>query len=226
MIFDSTFLLLIPAMLFAVYAQFKVKSTYARYGNVNARSGMTGAEAARKILDANRASEVEIEQIEGTLTDHYDPRSKVLRLSADVYNGTSLAAIGVAAHEAGHAMQDAQEYLPLKMRNGFLLPVANIGSIAAWPLFLLGLLFSIPMLMDLGIIFFTAAVVFQVMNLPVEYNASGRAIALLTSTGVVTAEESKDAKKVLNAAGLTYLAAAAMALLQLIRLIILRGERD
>jgi len=225
MYFDSTFLLLIPAFIFALYAQIKVKSTYARYAQVNAQSGLTGAEAARKILRANRA-DVDVEQIEGELTDHYDPRAKVLRLSTDVYNGTSLAAIGVAAHEAGHAMQDAQEYMPLKIRNGFLLPVANIGSFAAWPLFILGLLFSLPVLMDIGIIFFTGAVVFQLLNLPVEYNASSRAIALLTSTGVVSVDESRDAKKVLNAAGLTYLAAAAMAILQLIRLIVLRNDRD
>lgn len=226
MFFDPTFLLLIPALIFAGWAQIKVKSTYGRFSQVESKSGLTGAEAARKIMRANGVTDVAVEEIAGQLSDNYDPRSKVLHLSSGVYNGTNLAALGVAAHESGHAMQDAQGYAPLKIRNGFLFPVANIGSMAAWPLFILGLFFRFRMLMDLGIIFFSAAVFFQILTLPVEFNASSRAIELMTETGVVTGEEAVSSKKVLNAAAMTYLAAAAMSILQLIRLIILRNERD
>ena len=225
LLLDPTFVLLIPALILAVYAQFKVRSTYQRFEKTGAASGLTGAEAARKILRYKAIDNVGVEEVEGNLTDHYDPRTKVVSLSSGVYNGTSLAALGVAAHETGHAMQDAKEYTPLKLRTTFF-PVASIGSTAAFPLFFIGLLFRFPALMDLGIIFFTAAVVFQVITLPVEFNATNRALALLTDSGVFVPTEVPSARKVLRAAGLTYVAAAAMSLLQLLRLVLLRQSRD
>ena len=221
--YDPTFLLLIPAMILAVYAQFRVRSTYNRFGQTCAACGLTGAQAAEAILRRQGISDVGVEEVPGSLTDHYDPRTRTVRLSSGVYNGTSLAALGVAAHEVGHAIQDSKEYMPLKFRTAFF-PVASFGSTAAFPLFLLGLLFMLPPLMDIGIIFFTAALAFQVITLPVEYNASNRALALLADTGVFTASEVPAAKKVLRAAGLTYVAAAATALLQLMQLLILRGR--
>ncbi len=225
MFYDPTFLLLIPALVLAMYAQFKIRSTYARYDKVSAQSGMTGAEAARQILRHEGIHDVQVEEVEGFLSDHYDPRTRVVRLSGGVYRGTSLAAVGVAAHETGHAIQHARAYMPLRLRTAFF-PMANIGTMAAFPLFLLGMFMSFPVLMDIGIIFFTAAVIFQFVTLPVEYNASTRALALLTDAGVCTRDEVPAASRVLRAAGLTYMAAAAMALLQLIRLIMLRDSRD
>ncbi len=221
--YDPTYLLLIPALILAVYAQYRVRSTYAKYAQTTASSGMTGADAARTILRQNGMGDVAVEEIEGELTDNYDPRTKILRLSSGVYNGTSLSALGVAAHETGHAMQDAKAYAPLKFRTAFF-PVASIGSMAAFPLFLVGILFRFPPLMDLGILFFTAALAFQLITLPVEYNASNRALVLLTNAGVFTPAEVPIAKKVLRAAGLTYVAAAATALLQLVQLLVLRGR--
>ncbi len=225
MFFDPTFVLLIPAIVIALYAQHRVRSTYKAFENVHARSGLTGAQAARKILDKNGMQDVAVEEVAGELSDHYDPRAKIVRLSSGVYNGTNLSALGVAAHETGHALQDSISYVPLKFRT-MIFPVANIGTMAAFPLFLIGLLFSLPPLMDLGILFFVAALVFQLVTLPVEYNASNRAFGLLTNAGVFTPEEIPAARKVLRAAGLTYVAAATMSLLQLIRLLILRQQRD
>ncbi len=225
MFFDPTFVLLIPAIVIALYAQHRVRSTYKEFQNVYARSGLTGAQAARKILDKNGMQDVAVEEVAGELSDHYDPRAKIVRLSSGVYNGTNLSALGVAAHETGHALQDSVSYVPLKFRTA-IFPVANIGTMAAFPLFLIGLLFSLPPLMDLGILFFVAALVFQLVTLPVEYNASNRAFGLLTNAGVFTPEEIPAARKVLRAAGLTYVAAATMSLLQLIRLLILRQQRD
>jgi uncharacterized protein len=223
--YDSTFLMLIPAMILAVYAQFKVQSTYTKTSQVNTSKGLTGAIAGRKLLDAAGLSSVSIEMIPGNLTDNYDPRDKKLHLSEGVYNNASIAAVGIVAHEVGHAVQDAKAYVPLKIRAG-LVPVANIGTQMAIPLFFLGLLMSAPMLMDLGIIAFSIAVAFTIITLPVEFNASKRAIAMLGDGAYLSTEELPMAKKVLDAAALTYVAATAMAVLNLIRLIALRGSRE
>ncbi len=225
MFYDPYFLLLIPAFILAIYAQIKVQSTYARFSQVPTQKGIPAAVLARKLLDQASLARVEVEPISGNLTDQYDPRAKVLRLSENVYNSSSVAAVGVTAHEVGHALQDAQSYAPLAFRNG-LVPAANFGSQLAFPLFFLGLIFSWQPLMDLGIIAFSIAVFFTVLTLPVEFNASSRAIAILRDGQYLTTEELGSAKKVLNAAALTYLAATAMALLQLLRLLALRGQRD
>lgn len=226
--YDPTYILLLPAIILAIYAQTKVQSTFQRFLRVRASSGMTGAQVARALLDKNNLSDVTVEIVPGHLTDHYEPRTKKLRLSPEVYHGTSLAALGVAAHETGHAAQHAQEYIPLNLRNA-IFPVANIGSNLAFPLFFIGLLFGRggTFLMDVGILLFTFAVVFQVVTLPVEFNASKRALAMLESEGyLLRGQEVAGARKVLNAAALTYLAATAMAVLQLFRLLLLRGYRD
>jgi len=225
MYYDSTFLLVIPALLLALYAQFKVKSTYTKYSQVRCSRGYTGAQAARYILDDYRLTDVKVESIPGELTDHYDPRDKKLRLSEGIYNGNSVAALGVAAHEAGHAIQDAKAYAPLKLRNG-LVPVTNLGTTLAFPLFLLGLFVNIPQLMDLGIVLFSLAVVFSVLTLPVEFNASNRAIRVLADGRFLNEKELPMARAVLNAAALTYVAATAMAVMNLLRLLALRNQRD
>lgn len=221
---DPTFILLIPAMIFAIYAQGKVKSTFNRYLRVRGNQGYTGAQAARKILEAEGLHNIPIELINGHLSDHYDPRKKVLRLSNAVYNGTSVASLGVAAHEVGHAIQHAMGYAPLMIRNS-LAPIAGFGSQAAWFLFLMGFIFDFTDLMTIGIWFFIAVVLFQLITLPVEFNASSRAIHLLESQGLLTTGEIVPAKRVLNAAALTYVAATVTAITQLLRLIILRGRR-
>ncbi|MHB2147572.1 zinc metallopeptidase [Calditrichota bacterium LG25] len=223
--FDPTMILLIPAFILAVWAQIKVKSTYNKFKKVAAASGMTGAQVAKQILQRNGIYDVEIEAVAGELTDHYDPRVKKVRLSEYNYRSNSLASIAVAAHEVGHAIQHAQGYAPLKLRHA-ILPVTNFASYAAFPLFFIGFLFNGGMLMQLGIIFFAAVVLFHVVTLPVEFNASWRALAQLKSTGLLMSTEVTAARKVLTAAALTYVAAAAMALLQLIRLIILANSRD
>ena len=221
--FDPTYILVIIGLVISMLASAKVKSTFAKYSRVRSMSGMTGAQAASKLLHSSGIYDVQIEQVSGNLTDHYDPRNKVLRLSDSVYHSNSLAAIGVAAHECGHAIQHQNSYLPLKIR-GVLVPIASFGSMAAWPLILIGLFFGgFQSLIDLGIIFFSAAVLFQLVTLPVEFNASRRAIARLGETGVLFGDELKQSKKVLDAAALTYVAAAAATILQLLRLIILLG---
>ena len=178
MFFDSTFLLLIPVLIFAFYAQTKVQSTYRKYLRVPAARGLTGAEAARQLLDAANLRSVPIETTGGQLTDHYDPRKRALFLSEDNYSGRSVASLGVACHEAGHALQHAHAYGPLAMRNA-IWPVAGFGSWAAWPIFFLGLIFRSPQMMDIGIIVFTVAAFFTIITLPVEFDASGRALRLL-----------------------------------------------
>jgi Zn-dependent membrane protease YugP len=223
--FDSTFVLLIPAIILAIYAQFKVQSTYSQMSQVHSKKGLTGAAAGRKLLDAAGLSNVGIEQIGGNLTDNYDPRDKTLHLSEGVYNNDSIAAVGIVAHEVGHAVQDSKAYAPLKIRSG-LVPAANIGSQLAIPLFFLGMIFSYPRLMDIGIIAFSLAVVFTIITLPVEFNASKRAVAMLSDGGFLTKDEVPLAKKVLDAAALTYVAATAMAVLNLIRLLAIRGSRE
>jgi len=225
MYFDSTYLLyMIPALLFTLIAQGMVKSRFAKYSAVMSRRGCTGAEAARRILDANRLSGVQVTTVEGSLTDHYDPRAKVIRLSRDVYSNSSVASIGVAAHEAGHAIQHQEGYFPLSIRNA-VIPVCQLGSQLAMPLFLLGLLFSFTVLMKLGIVCFAAAVVFQIITLPVEFNASRRALAILEREGILYDDELNGARKVLTAAAMTYVAAMAAALAQLLRLIALSQRR-
>ncbi|MBO8125970.1 MAG: zinc metallopeptidase [Firmicutes bacterium] len=225
---DPTFIILIPGLILAFWAQSKVSSTFQRYLRVSSRKGYTGAEVARELLRANGVYDVSVEMIRGHLTDHYDPRHKVIRLSPEVYNGTSLASVGVAAHETGHALQHHHEYFPLQLRNS-LVPVANFGSNLAFPLFFIGFLFQSQFgltLMNLGILLFSAALLFQVLTLPVELNASNRAIAMLSAQGIIARDEEGGARKVLSAAAWTYVAAVAMAALQLIRLLVLRGYRD
>jgi len=221
--FDSSYILVFIGIAITLMASARVKSTFAKYSRVRSTSGLTGAQAAERILQASGIYDVQIELVAGNLSDHYDPRHKVLRLSNTVYGQTSLAAIGVAAHECGHAIQHQNSYLPLKLR-GALVPVANIGSMAAWPVIIIGLfLGGSQFLIDLGIILFSVAVLFQLVTLPVEFNASSRAIARLGETGILSGEELRQSKKVLDAAALTYVAAAAATILQLLRLILLFG---
>lgn len=223
--FDSTMFLLLPAIALTLYAQYQVKTVYVKYSKVLAKSGLSGKEVAEELLRQNNLVNIKIEPIEGSLSDHYDPRQKKLGLSKEVYYGKSLAAQGIVAHEIGHALQDAEKYFPLALRSN-LVPVTNIGSRMAIPLFLIGFLFTIPGLMDIGIIAFSLAVLFQVVTLPVEFNASNKAVGLLVKANIVSdTEEISAVKKVLNAAALTYLAAAAVAVMQLLRLIVLRNRR-
>lgn len=221
----STMIIMIPFMIFAMYAQSKVKRTYAKYKKINNARGITGEEVAKRILRNNAIYDVEVEMTAGVLSDHYDPRSKRVRLSRDNFYGTSLAALAVAAHECGHAIQHDTGYTPLNLR-ATILPVASIGSQAAWPLAIAGLFFNFSFLIDIGIVLFMAAFLFQVITLPVEFNASSRAIAILSADHYLDQSETDGAKKVLNAAALTYIAAAAVALGQLIRLLVLRNSRD
>ena len=222
--FDSTILILLPAIILTLYAQYKVKTVYTKYSKVFSRSGLTGKEVAQKLLLRNNLDDIEIMLIEGKLTDHYDPRIKRLGLSREIYYGSSLAAQGIAAHEIGHVIQDSVKYFPLSLRSN-LVPITNFGSRMAIPLFLLGFLFSIPGLMNIGIIAFSLAVLFQVVTLPVEFDASKRAVNLLIKENIISDPEINSIKKVLNAAALTYVAAAAVAVFHLIRLIALRNRR-
>ena len=216
--FDPTYILLIPAIILALYVQ----TTFSKYSRVPARSGMTGAEVARELLRSRQIYDVTVEPINGRLSDYYDPRSRILRLSPEVYGSSSLAALGVAAHEVGHAFQHATEYVPLKFRNA-IVPVANIGSTLAFPLLLLGIILGNPNLALIGVIAFSLAVLFQLITLPVEYNASGRAIEALEVGGFLERDEVGSTRKVLNAAALTYVAATVMAVMQLLRLLLLSG---
>jgi Zn-dependent membrane protease YugP len=228
MLFDPTFLLLIPAMIFAFWAQWKVQNTYKQMSKVRASNGRTGQDVARAIMTQNGVTDVKIEPVGGVLSDHYDPRVKIVRLSQPIYAGDSIAAVAVAAHEVGHVLQHAQGYFPLQIRST-LAPVAGFGSMLAFPLFFIGFIFASPQLswlMDLGILFFTGAVLFHLVTLPVEFDASKRALVQLTQGGTLAPEEVGKAKKVLDAAALTYVAAAAMAALQLLRLVVLRNARD
>jgi Zn-dependent membrane protease YugP len=223
MLFDRTFLLLIPPLILGIWAQSKVRSAFRRYSQVSSIKGYSGAEAAAAILRNHGLHDVRVEEIGGQLTDHYDPRERVLRLSTDVYRGRSLASLGVAAHEAGHALQHAKRYLPMKARSA-VVPVAALGTNAAPFLFFIGFIFRATGLMDVAIVVFAAAVLFYVVTLPVEYNASSRAIQTLRNEAIILENEKADAKRVLNAAGLTYLAAAVMAVAQLLRFILLRNR--
>lgn len=220
-----SFVVLLPALVLAIYAQWKVSSTFRHYSEIRSSTGYTGAQVAAELLRRNGITNVKVEPIEGMLSDHYDPRQKVLRLSPEVYGSDSIAAIGVAAHEAGHALQDKQRYPALALRSA-IVPLASFGTSAAWILFIIGLITSSPRLMDLGILIFLGYVAFAIITLPVEFNASSRAVAQLTGQGLVLPQEAQGVRAVLNAAALTYVAAAAMAVLQLVRLILLRSSRD
>ena len=223
--FDPTYLLLVIGMLLSLAASSRLKRTFATYSRIRSYSGMTGAQAARRILNSRGLYDVQVFPVSGNLTDHYDPRTRRVCLSQASYNQTSLAAVGVAAHECGHAVQHAENYGPLNLRSS-LVPVANLGSTLAWPLFLIGLIFSMRPLLTAGIVLFSAAVLFQLVTLPVEYNASDRALRLLTETGILGSDEVRGSRKVLSAAALTYVAALAGSVLQLLRLIILAGGRN
>ena len=224
MYFDWTYIILLPALILAAYAQTKVSSTYSKYAKVRARSNITAAQLARQLLDMNGLNSIPIQPIKGSLTDNYDPRNKVLHLSESTYNSSSVAALGVAAHECGHAFQDSENYAPLRIRNS-MVPVANIGSNAAWILFIAGLLLSMNGLVKIGIICFAAVVAFQLITLPVELNASNRALASLEGGGFLASDELGQAKKVLSAAALTYVAAALTAVLQLVRMLAISRRR-
>lgn len=222
--FDSTYILILIGAVISMIASAKVKSTYAKYGKVMSRSGLTGTDAARTILDNAGLRHIRIERISGDLTDHYSPKEQVLRLSDTTYNSRSIAAIGVAAHECGHAIQHADHYAPLTIRNS-IVPVVNIGSTLSWPMILLGLIFGFTGFLKLGIIFFSFSLIFQIITLPVEFNASSRALRILDDSGMLYGEEISGAKKVLSAAAMTYVAAVIASLLSLLRLIILFGGR-
>ncbi len=227
MLYEVTLLILIPGILFSIFASIKVRTTYKKYSKISNSKNITGRAAARRILDSAGLSNVKIEPVGGNLTDHYDPRAYVLRLSEGVYDSTSVAAIGIAAHEAGHAIQHARQYSPVVIRNA-IVPVVNIATNASWIIFLIGLFFNNDtgwVLMNIGIFLFLGAVIFQIITLPVEYNASSRAVAELGSLNLGDGQDLKGVRKVLGAAALTYVAALLMALLQLFRLIALRGRR-
>ena len=227
MYFDPTYFLVLIGVVLSLLASGRVKSTFAKYSQVRNSRGLTGAQAAEQVLHTAGIYDVRIEHVGGNLTDHYDPRTKVLRLSDSVYGQTSVAAVGVAAHECGHAIQHANGYAPLKLRST-LVPIANFGSKLAWPLIIFGLFISgesSRLLINAGIIAFLGAVLFQLITLPVEFNASNRAIRMIADSGMMYGEEIKGAKKVLGAAALTYVASAATAILQLLRILILTGGR-
>jgi len=224
--YDWTMILIIPGLLLGLWAQFKVKSAYAKYRKVGTSRGATAEQVSRDLLARDGNTGVAIEPISGELTDNYDPRSNVLHLSQGVFGNNSIAAIGIAAHECGHAMQDRHDYGPLKLRSA-LVPVVSIGSNLYFPIFLAGIIFSWKPLMLVGIICFSLTLVFSLVTLPVEFNASKRAITMLSDGGYVNEEELHGVKAVLDAAALTYVAAAISSLLQLIRLLILsRNSRD
>ena len=225
--YDSTYMLVILGLVLCLLAQAKVKSTFKRYSRVQSHAGITGREAAEMILRRAGIYDVQVIHVAGDLTDHYDPRNRTLSLSDAVYNRTSVAALGVAAHECGHAIQHQEEYLPLALRSAFV-PVANFGSTIAWPLIILGFIFNSRMsllLLEAGVIAFALSVAFQFITLPVEFNASRRATKILGESGLLYPEEVHQVKKVLSAAALTYVASAAAAVLQLLRLVLLTNNR-
>ena len=223
--FDWTYLLILAAFLVSLVVQMNMNGTFQKYSRVRSMSGMTGAEAAERILRSAGIFDVQVVHIQGNLNDHYDPRTKVIKLSDPIYGSSSLAAVGVAAHECGHAMQHATEYTPLSVRSA-LVPVANLGSQLSCPLFLLGLLFSVRPLLTAGIFLFCGALLFQLITLPVEFNASRRALRTLEQTGIMGQQEISGTRKVLGAAAMTYVAAVVASLLQLLRLILLSRRRN
>lgn len=225
MLYYATGVIMIPVLLFSFYCQIKVKRAFRRYSSVHAMCGMTGAQAAARLLQLNGITDVQIRQIGGALTDYYDPKNKEICLSGDVYNATSVAAIGVACHEAGHACQHAQGYAPLKIRNAAI-PATRIGSSLGIPLVLLGMVFTWRPLIMVGIVLYALVALFQLLTLPVEFNASRRALQTIESNQFLTEQEYRGAKKVLTAAALTYVAALASALATLLRLLLLAGRSN
>ena len=223
--FDPTYMIIIPALIISIWAQMKIKSSYGKYSRVFSRNGYTGGQVARMILDAYGLYDIPIYTIRGKLTDHYNPSKRVVNLSYDVYNSSSLASIGVAAHEIGHAIQHSTGYMPIKIRMA-LVPIANIGSQASWILFFLGIVMSFTPLVNFGIILFSATVVFQIITLPVEFNASRRALEILQAKSILYDDEIKGARSVLTSAALTYVAAAVMAISQLLRLMAIRDRNN
>jgi uncharacterized protein len=221
---DPTYIILLPALLLAIYAQIRVQSTYRRYSQVPLSKGLTGAQVAQEIIRRNGLSDVEIDRTEGVLSDHYDPRTRTLNLSPDVHDGASVAAAGVAAHETGHAIQHARGYAPLALRSA-MVPTVQFGSWLAWPIFILGFLFHSGPMLQLGILIFSAFVAFTVVTLPVEFDASARALRALRDESLVTGEELRGVRTVLTAAALTYVAAAASAILELVRMLLLANMR-
>ena len=231
MTYYGSMIILIPAIIFTMYAQAKVNSNFRRYSNVRNLRNMTGAEAARRMLDANGLGRVQIEQVNGSLTDHYDPRKRVLRLSQSVYGVNSIAAVSVACHEAGHAVQHAESYKPLKVRNS-IVPLVNFASSLTWPLVILGIIllangsYMGDLLFNIGVIAMLAVILFHTVTLPVEFNASSRALKQMDELGIIAEEENTGAKKVLRAAAMTYVAALATAIANLLRILAMRGSRD
>lgn len=226
--FDWTYILVIIGAVICMLASSRVNSTFNRYSKVPSRNGLTGWQTAQRILQMNGLNDVQVKHVSGNLTDHYDPRTKTVNLSDATYNASSVAAVGVAAHECGHALQHAKGYAPLTIRAS-LVPVANIGSMAAWPLIIIGLIIggtTSSLLINLGILAFSLSVLFQLVTLPVEFNASSRAIRILGDSGMLYPEEVEGTKNVLSAAALTYVASAAASIMQLLRLIIIGGRRN
>ncbi len=231
MSYSFTMIVFLAAVVFTMYAQSSVNSNFKRYSNVRNQRGITGAQAARAVLDANGLTNVQIEQIRGSLTDHYDPRARVLRLSQTVYGVASIAAISVACHEAGHAIQHAEKYAPLTFRNN-IVPIVNIASRFSWVLIMIGIMmiaggsYMGDLLFDIGVLFFVAVIVFHAVTLPVEFNASNRALDQMQMAGIIYEEEERGAKKVLKAAAMTYVASLAVAIANLLRILAMRGSRD
>lgn len=222
---DPTMLILIPAVLLSMWAQSRVQSTFSQYSRVMARGGVTAEQAARMLLTRFGLGSMPINRVAGSLTDNYNPANRTLNLSESVYNSRSIASIGVAAHEVGHAIQHSQLYAPLMFRNS-IVPVVNISSSASMPLFIIGLMMGNSMLVNLGIILFTGSLIFHLVTLPVELDASSRALKLLEQTGTLSSDELAGARKVLNAAAWTYIAAALMSVLQLVRLLMIKNSRE
>lgn len=223
-LFDWTYLLVIAGAVLSAIASSKVKTTYVKFGKIASRNGLNATDAARMILDNAGLRHVRIDRIAGDLTDHYSPKELVLRLSDTTYNSRSIAAIGVAAHECGHAIQHAEQYAPLNVRNA-IVPVVNLGSKLSWPMIMIGLLLGFTGFLDFGIVLFSLTLIFQLITLPVEFNASSRALRILSDSNMLYEEELTGAKKVLSAAAMTYVAAAVASLLSLLRLMILFGGR-
>lgn len=223
--YDSTMLILIPAVIISFIAQMQISSTYSKYKKVGTRNGYTGQQVARMMLDEAGLFDIQIQIINQELGDHYSPSERILRLSPDVYNGSSVAAAGIAAHEVGHAIQHKESYKPIVVRNA-IVPIVNIGSSFSWIVFFLGLVLGISKLTTIGIILFSAVVVFQLITLPVEFNASSRALSILKSRNILYEDEAKGAKKVLKAAAMTYVAAVLHSISQLIRLLVISNRND
>lgn len=224
---DPTYILVVIGAVICMIASARVKGTFNKYSQLRSMSGMNGAQVAQRVLQAAGIYDVQVRHVSGSLTDHYDPRTKTVNLSDPVYNATSVAALGVAAHESGHAIQHAKSYAPLSIRSA-LVPIANFGSMLAWPVILIGLLFntrSSGLIIDIGILLFSAAVLFQLVTLPVEFDASRRALVMLRTQGILADDELRYTRRVLKSAALTYVASAAAAILQLLRIILITNGR-